>query len=126
MALKEEKRKGGNAQCFVSSKSNWRSNPNRAESSIGLDMSEIIRDEFKPFVSEGFVSLESSSSPVPIKILRDTGATQSLLLEGVLPMGVSSSTGESVIAQGIEGGCVNIPLPKVTLVLDLVTSCGGY
>ena len=58
-------------------------------------------------MSEGFVSLESSSSQVPIKILRDTGATQ--------------STGESVIAQGIEGGCVNVPLHKVNLVSDLVT-----
>ena len=51
---------------FVSSKSNWRSNPTRAESSIGLDKSEIIREEFKPFV-------------LRVKILRDTGATQSLL-----------------------------------------------
>ena len=36
-------------------------------------------------------------------------------------MSVSSSTGESVIAQGIEGGYVNIPLHKVNLVSDLVT-----
>ena len=59
-------------------------------------------------MSDGLVSLESSSGQVPIKILRDTGSTQSLLLEGVLPLGVSTSTGESVIAQGIEGGCVDI------------------
>ena len=71
-------------------------------------------------MSEGFVSLESSSSQVPIKILRDTGANQSLLLEGVLQLGVSSSTGEPVIAQGNEGGCVNAPL-QVNLVSDLVT-----
>ena len=30
------------------------------------------------------------------------------------------STDESVIAQGIEGGCVNVTLHKVNLVLDLV------
>ena len=36
-------------------------------------------------------------------------------------MSVSTSTGESVIAQGIEGGCVNVPLHKVKLVSDLVT-----
>ena len=35
-------------------------------------------------------------------------------------MSVSTSTGESVIAQGIQGGCVNIPLHKVNLVSDLV------
>ena len=103
------------------SKPNWHSNPKRAESSIGLDKSEIIREEVKPFVSEGFVSLESSSNQVSIKILRDTGATQSLLLEGVLLLDVSTSTGESVIAQDIEGGCVNVPLHKVNLVSDLVT-----
>ena len=88
---------------FVSSKSNWCSNSNRTESCIGLDKSEIVREEFKPFVSDGFVSLVSSSSQVPIKILRDTGATQSLLLEGVLPLSVSTSTIESVIVQGIQG-----------------------
>ena len=54
----------------MSSKSYWHSSPNRAESSIGLDKSEIIREEFKPFVSEGFIFLESSSSQVSIKILR--------------------------------------------------------
>ena len=53
--------------------------------------------------------------------MRNTGATQSLLLEGVLPLGVSTSTGESVIAQGIEAGCVNVPIHKVNLVSDLVT-----
>ena len=95
--LKKRREKEAMPNAFVSSKSNRRSNHNRAESSIGLDKSEIIREEFKPFVSEGFVSLESSSSQVTIKILRDTGATQSLLLEGVLPLGVSTSTGESVL-----------------------------
>ena len=53
--------------------------------------------------------------------MRDTGATQSLLLGGVLPLSVSTFTGESIIAQGTEGGCVNIPVHKVKLVSDLVT-----
>ena len=82
--LKKRREKEARPNAFVSSKSNWYSNPNGTESSIGLDKSEIIREEFKHFVSKGFVSLESSSSQVPIKILSDTGATQSLLLEGVL------------------------------------------
>ena len=95
--LKKRREKEATPNAFVSSKSNWHSNPNRAESSIGLDKSEIIMEEFKSFVSEAFISLESSSSRVPIKILRDTGATQSLLLEGIIPLSVSTSTGESVI-----------------------------
>ncbi|KAJ8031754.1 hypothetical protein HOLleu_25057 [Holothuria leucospilota] len=40
-----------------------------------------IKEEYLPFVSEGFISLDGNSAhpPVKIKILRDTGATQSLL-----------------------------------------------
>ena len=51
--LKKRREKEATPNAFVSSKSNWRSNPNRAECSTGLDKSEIIRGEFKPFVSEG-------------------------------------------------------------------------
>ena len=81
-----------------------------------------IRKEFKPFVSGGFVSLEGSDSdPVPICILRDTGATQSLLLKDVLPFSVDSATGESVLAQGIESGFVDIPLHRIILKSELVS-----
>ena len=55
--LKNRGEKKAMPNAFLSSRSNWCSNPNRAESSIGLDKSEIIREEFKPFVSEGFISL---------------------------------------------------------------------
>ena len=119
LLLKKRREKAVTLYAFVSSKSNSCSNPNRAESSIGFNKSENIREE--SFMSEGFVSLESSSSQVPIKILRNTGATQSLLIESVLPLSVGTYTGESVIAQGTEGGCVNVPLHKVNLVSDLVT-----
>jgi len=34
---------------------------------------------YLPFVSDGFVSLTSDSDAIPVKILRDTGATQSHL-----------------------------------------------
>ena len=62
-------------------------------------------------MSEGFVFLECSSNQAPINTSRDTGVNQSLLL-GVLPLSVSTSTGESVIAQGIEGGCRSDSLCK--------------
>ena len=51
--LKKGREKEAMPHVFVSSKSNWHLNPNRAESNIGLDKSEIVREEFKPFVSEG-------------------------------------------------------------------------
>ena len=40
-----------------------------------------VREEYRPFVSVGSVSfVDSLSTPAPVKILRDTGATQTLLL----------------------------------------------
>ena len=38
-----------------------------------------------------------------------------------MPYSLSTFTGEGVIAQGIEEGCVNIPSHKVNLFLDLAT-----
>ena len=116
-----KRKKEATPNAFVSSKSHLCDSPNKLESGNRVFKSEVIRKEFEPFVSEGFVSLDSNSSSVPIKILRDTGATQSLLLEGVLPLDSGTSTGESIIAHGIEGGFVNIPLHKVHLVSDLVS-----
>ena len=54
-------------------------------------------------------------------ILQDTGATQSLLLEGVLPLDSRTSTGEEVIAQAIEGGFVNVPLHRIYLKSNLTS-----
>ena len=105
---------------LVSSKSCDNSVTEHIDSKSGRH--DLIRDEFKPFVSEGFVSLSGEeANSIPIKILRDTGATQSLFLEGVLPLNLSTSTGEQVIAQGIEGGFVNIPLHRINLTSGLVS-----
>ena len=42
--------------------------------------------DYHPFVSEGYVSLSESGETVAVKILRDTGATQSLLVDNTLPL----------------------------------------
>ena len=55
-------------------------------------------ENYKPFISEGVVSLvgdENSSQKV--RILRDTGATQSLMLDSVLPLTENSFTGANVL-----------------------------
>ena len=57
----------------------------------------------------------------PIKILRDTGASQSLILADILPFSEKTSSGTSVLIQGVEYGTVNIPLHHVNLSSDLVT-----
>ncbi|KAJ8038347.1 hypothetical protein HOLleu_15742 [Holothuria leucospilota] len=82
-----------------------------------------IKEEYLPFVSEGFISLDGNSAhpPVKIKILRDTGATQSLLLDGVLPLSDSTSTGANVLIQGVECGFISVPLHKTNLKSDLVS-----
>ena len=84
-------------------------------------LSDGLREEFLPFVSEGFVSLNESCSPVPIRILRDTGASQSLLLASVLPFSDESATGDINLVQGIEGRIVSVPLHSLYLKSDLVT-----
>ncbi|KAJ8023244.1 hypothetical protein HOLleu_35604 [Holothuria leucospilota] len=82
-----------------------------------------IKEEYLPFVSEGFISLDGNSAhpPVKIKILRDTGATQSLLLDGALPLSDSTFTGANVLIQGAECGFISVPLHKINLKSDLVS-----
>ncbi|VDI25423.1 Hypothetical predicted protein [Mytilus galloprovincialis] len=72
-------------------------------------------EEYKPFMSDGFVSIVDDTTLQPIKILRDTGASQSLLLEGVLPLSENTSVGASVLLQGVEIGCIDVPFHRIYL-----------
>ena len=48
--------------------------------------SDSTMEIFEPFMLNGFVSLSGDNCPpTPIKILRDTGASQSLILADILP-----------------------------------------
>ena len=83
---------------------------------------DCIMEIYEPFLSEGFVSLTSDSAQsTPIKILRDTGASQSLILADILPFSEKTSTGTSVLIQGVECGFVNVPLHNIYLSSDLVS-----
>eukprot|EP00066_Takifugu_rubripes_P025346 XP_011614612.1 PREDICTED: uncharacterized protein LOC105418111 [Takifugu rubripes] len=90
---------------------------------INCESSDLLRKDFLPFVSEGFVSLSENSTPQPIRILRDTGASQSLLLRCALSScnGDDTATGDFTLVQGIEGRIVTVPLHSVFLKSDLVT-----
>ena len=94
-----------------------------SEVEVKRSESEFIKEEFKPFVSEGFVSLKGNANLHPIKIMRDTGASQSLLLEGILPLSEETSAGASVLIQGVELGFIKVPLHVVELKSDFV--CGS-
>ena len=66
--------------------------------------------------SEGVVSLvgdENSSQKV--KILIDTGATQSIMLDSVLPLTGNSFTGANVLISGVEMGILEVPLLEVNI-----------
>ena len=81
-------------------------------------------ENYKLFISEGIVSLvgdESSSQKV--KILRDTGATQSLMLDSVLPLTENSFTGANVLISGgggLEMGVLEVPLHNVNIQSSLI------
>ena len=73
--------------------------------------SDSTMEIFEPFMLNGFVSLSGDNCPpTPIKILRDTGASQSLILADILPLSEKTSSGTSVLIKGVECGNVNIPL----------------
>ena len=79
---------------------------------------------YEPFLSDGFVSLNSDyAQSTPGKILRDTGASQSLILADILPFSEKTSSGTSVLIQCVDCGFVNVSLHNIYLYLssDLVT-----
>ena len=87
------------------------------ENEIFLNTESDYMENYKPFISEGVVSLvgdENSSQNV--KILRDTGATQSLMLDSVLPLTENSFTGANVLISGVEMGvCANVLISLVEM-----------
>ena len=96
----------------------------KEEDPIQIERSETdsVMEIYEPFLSDGFVSLNSDyAQSTPIKILRDTGASQSLILADTLPFSEKTSSGTSVLIQGVECGFVNVPLHNIYLSSDLVT-----
>ena len=85
--------------------------------------SKPVMNVFEPFIHEGSVSLSSDmSDSTSIKILRDTGASQSLLLSDTLLFSEESSVGASVLIRGINCSEYSpVPLHTVYLRSNLVT-----
>ena len=75
---------------------------------------------FKSFISQGSVSETEQGQQKPIAILRDTGASQTLLSSDVLTLGTETSEQASVLVQGIEGDYKPVPLHTVYLQSDLI------
>ena len=91
------------------------------EDKISPNTESDYMENYKPFISERVVSLvgdENSSQKV--KILRDTGATQSLMLDSVLPLTENSFTGANVLISGVEMGILEVPLHEVNIKSSLI------
>ena len=74
---------------------------------------------FEPFIQNGFVSLSDDFSEAkPIRILRDTGSAQSIMLESTLPFSDSTYSGAKVLLKGVDtipGSYPSAPLHQVYL-----------
>ena len=67
------------------------------------------------------MSLNSDfAQSTPFTIVRDTGASKSLILADTLPFSEKTSPGISVLIQGVEYGFINVPLHNIYLSSDLV------
>lgn len=76
--------------------------------------------DFSAFISDGVVSLVDGNQEVPIKILRDTGALDSFILESVLPFSKESDSGSCIMVCGMGLVPFSSPLHDVTLKCGLV------
>lgn len=74
-----------------------------------------IDEDFRPFISQGFVSLVDDATPVPVTILRDTAAKQSLILSNILPFSPQSYCGSDILAWGVKMSAVCAPLHFIHL-----------
>ena len=83
---------------------------------------DAVIEIYEPFLSDGSMSLNSVfAQSTPIKILRNTGASQSLILADTLPFSEKTPFETSVLIQGVECGFINVPLHNIYLSSDLVT-----
>ena len=65
--------------------------------------SDPIMEILEPLVHDGFVLLKSDlNNATPVKILRDTGCSQSLLLADTLPFSDKSYSGTNVLIKGVD------------------------
>ncbi len=85
--------------------------------------SNAVMEILEPFIHDGFVSLKGDLyNATPIKILRDTGSSQSLLLTDTLPFSNDSYSGSNVLIKGLDSvDYSSIPLHNVHLASKLVS-----
>ncbi|XP_067261173.1 uncharacterized protein [Chanodichthys erythropterus] len=77
---------------------------------------------YQPFVMKGLVSVsDQSSDQVKVTMLRDTGAMQSFIVAGALPLSEQTFCGTHVLVRGFEMNIMKVPLHQIYLKSDLFT-----
>ena len=78
------------------------SHKSRAKNNVVVEVTksqpDSVMEIYEPFISEGMVSfMDDSTKPIRIKILRDTGASQSIIFADDLPFSEKTYSGTSVL-----------------------------
>ena len=79
-----------------------------------VDHHDEVDEGYKDFVSRGVVKF-SVDEELPVMILRDTGATQTLLVADESSLGTKNFTGKNVLIQDVNGGYKPVPLYNIEL-----------
>ena len=85
---------------------------------VGGSCQNVEIESYRPFVSQGFVSLVGSNDKVPVKILRDTAAFDTFIEASALPFTAESATGSSVPVIGMDLSVLHVPVHKIMLHSD--------
>ncbi|XP_062910876.1 uncharacterized protein LOC134349854 [Mobula hypostoma] len=92
-----------------------------ANKPLGEKRSDKVQEGREKFISAGLVSVKEGLNPVPVRIWRDSGACQSLILKSVLDFSSETQTGEVRVIKGIGKGTEAVPLHQIHLKSDLVS-----
>ena len=75
---------------------------------------------FQAFYFSGFISQTEDNEAVPVQIMRDTGASHSMIVKGSVSFSNDTYTGDRVVIRGL-GETITVPLCSVYLKSDLVS-----
>ena len=87
---------------------------------ISPDKESDYMENYKPFISGVVLLVGDENSSQRVKILRDTGATQSLMLDSVLNLTENSFTGANILISWVEMGILEVPLHEVNIKSSLI------
>ena len=76
---------------------------------------------YEPFLSDGFVSLNSDYAHSTLKSYEIPELLNPLFLADTLPFSEKTSSRTSVLIQGVECRFVNVPLHNIYLSSDVIT-----